>query len=319
MKTAVAVFIVLIGLAAAVQHGARAQVEDDLGFQPANQMQMDQNGNPILENCLVTIKEEVHVPAEEPGVVVELAVKDGQPVGKDQIIAQIDDKQAKMQFEVAQYQFDRASTQAENDVNIRYAEKAMKVAGADLKMARDGNENTPGTFPVAELMKRAFEVQRTELQIEQASFEQKLAVLDTHTAGAEVKAARMGIERRKVKAPLNGLVEQVHVRKGDWVNPGDPVAHVVRLDVLRIEGFVNRADYNPVDVIDRRVTIQVELANGKIEPFAGKIAYVSQLVQTGGVYRIRAEVENRKDKNLWWRIYPGLNARMTILINDPGR
>jgi macrolide-specific efflux system membrane fusion protein len=100
-------------------------------------------------------------------------------------------------------------------------------------------------------------------------------------------------------------------RPGEWVEPGNEVLRLVRLDRLRIEGFLNASDFSPSEVSNRPVRVTVELARGRKETFQGKIVFVNPLVQAGGVYRVWAEVVNRMENNQWL-LRPGLLAEMTI-------
>jgi hypothetical protein len=101
---------------------------------------------------------------------------------------------------------------------------------------------------------------------------------------------------------------------GDWVAIGDPVLRMVRMDKLRVEGFVNASKYNPADIQGHAVSVRVELERGRVEEFRGKIVFVSPLVEGAGDYRVFAEVENRMDNN-HFVLRPGLNAEMTIHVN----
>ena len=56
---------------------------------------------------------------------------------------------------------------------------------------------------------------------------------------------------------------------GEWFNPGEPVLRIVRVDLLRIEGFLKAADYSPQDVTGKAVSVEVELPRGGREKFEG--------------------------------------------------
>jgi macrolide-specific efflux system membrane fusion protein len=101
------------------------------------------------------------------------------------------------------------------------------------------------------------------------------------------------------------------VQKGEWVEVGKPVVRIVRLDKLRVEGFIHVRDALPGDIVDRSVKVAVELARGQKREFTGKITFVSPLVQAGGDYRVWADVDNRREQDQWL-LRPGLEAEMTL-------
>src|SRR5262249_41205181 len=133
---------------------------------------------------------------------------------------------------------------------------------------------------------------------------------------AEVELADVNIARRVVKAPLDGVVAQVNVHKGEWVKPGDPLMRVVRLDRLRAEGFLNLQRSNPVEIEDRKVTVRVDLDHARHIEVPGKIVFVSPLVEAGGEYRVTAELENLQE-NGRWVLRPGMTATLTIESPSP--
>ena len=106
---------------------------------------------------------------------------------------------------------------------------------------------------------------------------------------------------------------QIFPQKGEWMQPGDPLAHVVRTDKLRVEGFVNAGQWNADDVRDRPVTVEVQLAGGRRESFAWRIVFTSPLVQAGNNFRVVAEVDNRQNVDSErWLLRAGQSATMTI-------
>jgi multidrug resistance efflux pump len=130
----------------------------------------------------------------------------------------------------------------------------------------------------------------------------------------EVKLADLSIQRRQIVAPFDGVVVDVYKHIGEWVALGDPVLRVVRMDKLKVEGFVSSSQYNPADIQGHAVSVRVKLERDREEEFRGKIVFVSPLVEPNGDYRVHAEVENRMDGNLYV-LRPGLRPDMIIYVN----
>ncbi|MGC3967454.1 MAG: HlyD family secretion protein [Pirellulales bacterium] len=100
-------------------------------------------------------------------------------------------------------------------------------------------------------------------------------------------------------------------RPGEWVEPGKPVVRLVRLDRLRVEGFVRYDQQSPGSLHGKTVRAEIASAGGVRHSFSGRVTFVSPIVQPGGEYRIWAEVENRRE-NEHWLLRPGLEAELTI-------
>lgn len=264
-----------------------------------------------VEHCLVSLIEEAQVPAQEAGVLTKVAVREGDQVRRDHLLAQIDDTQSQMQHQVAQLEWRVANEQATNDISVRYAAAAAKVAEAEYQEGLEANDKVSGTVPQAEIRRLLLTWRRSELQIEQAELELRVAALQTQVRQAEVEAAAQNIERRRITAPLDGVVVKTYHHVGEWVEPGDPMCHIIRMDRLRIEGFLNSAAYSPAEVDRRPITVRVKLTGGREEQFTGKVVFVSPQDQAGGEFRIWAEVLNRME-NDHWLLRPGAVADMTI-------
>ena len=269
--------------------------------------------DPVLDRCLVSLVEEAKVPAREAGVLMELAVREGDVVRKNDVIAKIDDDQPQMEKRKAQAEYDQALAKAQSDVDVQYSEAAEKVAEAEYKKALESHTKVPGSVTEVERDRLALNEKKSELQIDQARLEQRLAALAAQSKEVEVLAAENSIGRRLIKSPLDGVVVQVFPHQGEWMQPGDPLARVVRVDKLRIEGYVDSSRFGPDKVRDRPVTVEVMLADDRKETFKGRIMVTSPMVESGGDFRGVAEVENRQDPNSQqWLLQPGQTARMTI-------
>ena len=269
--------------------------------------------DPVLDRCLVSLVEEAKVPAREAGVLMELVIREGDVVRKNDVIAKIDDDQPQMEKRKAQAEYDQALAKAQSDVDVQYSEAAEKVAEAEYKKALESHTKVPGSVTEVERDRLALNEKKSELQIDQARLEQRLAALAAQSKEVEVLAAENAIGRRLIKSPLDGVVVQVFPHQGEWMQPGDPLARVVRVDKLRIEGYVDSSRFGPDKVRDRPVTVEVMLADDRKETFKGRIMVTSPMVESGGDFRVVAEVENRQDPNSQqWLLQPGQTARMTI-------
>jgi len=268
---------------------------------------------PVLERCLVSLMEEAKVPAREPGVLEQLLAREGDTVTRGEVIARIDDNQPQMERRKAKAEHDQTVAKADSDVDVRYAVAAEKVAQIEYEKAAESDRKVPGSVTRVELNRLQLNEQKSELQIEQAQLERKVASLAAASKGVEVDAAEHAIERRLITSPLDGVVVQVFPHQGEWMQPGDPLARVVRTDKLRVEGYVDSTRWNPEQVRDRPVTVEVSLADNRREKFTGRIVFTSPIVESGGDYRVFAEVENRQvPGSQQWLLRAGQTATMTV-------
>jgi multidrug efflux pump subunit AcrA (membrane-fusion protein) len=265
-----------------------------------------------IPNCLLALDAEATVPAQEAGVLTKIPVREGQQVAAGELLAQIDDAIPRMRKEVAKFKLDVANKQAADDVDVQYATAAAAVAWADYEQAVDANNKVTGTVPQAAVREKLLDHRKMELSIVKAKKDMEVAALQAQVAGAELRAAEVDLQHRKVTAPLDAVVVELTRHEGEWAAMGDPIMRLVRIDRLRVEGFVNVKDYKASQIQGRPVSVVVKFA-GQTETFPGKIVYVKPLIEAGGEFLVRAEVQNRQENGAWV-LSPGLNAEMTIQL-----
>jgi len=268
-----------------------------------------------VSRCLVSLSEEAQVPAQEAGLLVTIAAREGQQVSVGDVLGQIDATQAEVDQRVAKLQFSVAQEKAGNDINLRFARAAADVAKAEYDVNTTINRQSPKTVPDVELNRLRLVWQKATLQIEQSQQDQKVFGLEAQVRQAELEAAQAQVARRQICSPLDGVVVKCYRHAGEWVKPGDPAFHVVRMDRLRIEGFLSESRYAPSQIDGRPVSIEVALSGGRRARFTGKIVFVSPLVQAGGEYRLWAEVLNRQEDQ-HWLLRPGQLAEMTVQLDN---
>jgi multidrug resistance efflux pump len=264
-----------------------------------------------IPHCLVSLIEDVDVPAEESGRLVAVQVRDGEMVRRDALLAQIDDRQPQLDKFAAEMNRDAALARASDDIEVKYAEASFDVADAELVQKEQINANSPGSIPVTEIRRLRLTRRRAELQIEKSKLDLRVAKMTADVEQAAVTLAEDNIQRRKILSPIDGMVVELKRHAGEWVNAGDTVVRVVRMDRLRVEGFLSVKDFDPAEIDSKPVTVEVELARGRRERFQGRIVFVNPLVLSGDKYRVRAEVENRLENN-HWLLQPGTAASMSI-------
>ena len=186
----------------------------------------------------MTLIEQVEVSAREAGPLVGVEVKEGDLVTEGTLLARLDDTEATLARNKAQLELDIAKKQATSDVKTRYAKKSLDVATAEEQRgARVGRQIQQECLPIRTRPASADERARSALELEQAKEDQQIAALTAKLKENEVATATYIIERRRVASPLSGIVVQVKRHMGEWVQPGESIIRILRIDRLRAEGF----------------------------------------------------------------------------------
>lgn len=275
--------------------------------------------NPIVEKCKVVLVDDLELSASEMGELTFLGVKEGTEVVENAEIAKIDDRQALIARAAAKYGLQAANRRATSDVELKHARAAAAVAKENYEgMKRANSGKVDNAVTDTDLREKELEWKRAELAIEKAEHDMSLAAMDAWVKKAELDAAELAIAQRTVKAPFNGQVAEVYRQQNEWVNKGDPILRLIRLDTLYVDGTLYFDQYNPREIRGCEVMIEVPIGRGEVAQVPGRIVNVSSELQYAGnagqqKYVVRAEIANRAE-NGQWLVLPGQQATMTIQL-----
>lgn len=260
---------------------------------------------------LVSLIDDIMVPAHRAGVVTSIEVKEGEQLTRGAGLAQIDVEQAELEAAAARAEQESAAAKAGSDIDVRYAKATHAVAMAEHLSGVDANRRAPNAVSQIELERMRLAADQAFLKIEASAHEQNVRSLETKAFSAREHLAQLNVRQRLLKSPIDGIVAELFVHPGEWIEPGKPLLRIVGLSRLRVETFVPVAHRLPKQLLGRTADVRVPLVQGAPETFAGKVVFVSPLVQPGGDYRVWVEVENRRDDDQWL-LRPGMEAEVRI-------
>ena len=264
------------------------------------------------ENCMVKFIHNVDVPAEVEGKLVDLKVDEGDRVSQGDVLAVVDDTAAELTLELKQAQEKEAELNAMNDVNLKDAQNAEELAQAEAESYRELHQK--GATPYYEMKKKLLEAVRADLRIDLAEMNMKIAKAQYLAKRHERELAEFELTRRRITAPFDGYIESRIAQLGEWVQPGSPIAQLVQLDRLRVEGDVNALKHAGEVTVGTPVTVRVYSSTSPetaIE-MPGKIGFVSSQIDLNNRFRVWVELENRRVANGQWAIKPGMKAEILV-------
>ncbi|WP_254511284.1 efflux RND transporter periplasmic adaptor subunit [Anatilimnocola floriformis] len=283
-------------------------------YAPNNAARPAQRGMVMVPHALVTAIDDVKVPARDAGTLTKRNVKGGELVNVDFVLGEIDSRDTLAKQRIAQGEYDASLAQYNSKAEIEAAKKGYEVANAEWEQAKDIRAKNPGAISIQEYRRAEFQAQRAWAQIQVAETDNLVAGLTSKMKKAQLDATDIELSKKKIEAPIQGQIVEVYKHMGEWVQPGDPVFRLVRLDKVRVEGFVYAAEAGRNDIEGKPVSVTVKLPGEKETTVNGRVDFVSPIIEGSGrnrQYRIWAEVENQfVDGN--FVIQPGASAEMTI-------
>lgn len=287
-----------------------------LAAQPSNPSRAPDAAVLELPSCLVSLIDEVSLPAQEAGVLQEIVAKEGVRFKAGDVLGKVDETETLLRQKAAKYKLDVADEKATNRAPVDLARKVIDMYKAEYDESIAINERSAGAIPPTQLRKQRVYWEKGASDYIVAEMDFKIAGLERNVTEAELEAVANELERRTLRAPFNGVVVEMYRRQSEWVQPGEPVLRFVRMDRLRIEGFVDAREVSPGQVDGAIVEITVTLPGDLQEKMSGTISYVNPEVGSNREYRVWAEVDNPPGHGGYpWLLRPGTTAGMVIRLN----
>jgi HlyD family secretion protein len=206
------------------------------------------------------------VRAERTGLVTKVLVSRGQQVSKDEPLIELDTRVATAEVSKAQAAIKEAQTQQQVlEQGGRIAERQQTEA--DLARARLDLEAAQKTSQTLERLVAKQAATRQDLDLARQTVQQlqlRIESLEEHKAGlvtgTDKEIARARVQQAEstaaiartildlsiIHAPMDGTLYDFDLKQGAFVNAGDPVAKVGRLDRVRVTVYVDEPDLGKV-------------------------------------------------------------------------
>jgi macrolide-specific efflux system membrane fusion protein len=261
-----------------------------------------------IEGAIVTLIEQAEVPARAVGPLAEIMIREGDVVKRGQVLARIDDAEAKLAADRAEVELAVARREAANELPVLAAAKAAEAARAELKRAVDSQAKFEKSISQTELDRLRLAADEAEYKQRQAVHIRETAELTARVKENELQTIRHRLQLHQIMAPIEGVVVEVKRRIGEWVEPGMPVVRLVLMDRLRVEAFAGAADLGS-GAVGRAVEFRVAQADGEAAgKYEGRISFVSPEVNpVNGQVRLWAEVPNVDNT-----LRPGMNGTLVL-------
>ena len=221
----------------------------------------------------------VDIVSEASGKVIKINKELGSQVGKNEILAIIDDIVAKSNFEQAKAQ--------------------VLTTENNLKIAQLNFESDIQLFKTGDISK---------LQYDNSELTVKTAEANHLASKANKKFMEKQFQDTRIKSPINGIVSRKFIELGAMVNPSMPVYRVVDLNMLKLEIGVPQSFISNVNVGDEAEVIVPALRKNI---YTGNVKYISpQADEATGAFKTEIHVSNTADK----KIKAGMSSKVNLVL-----
>jgi len=189
------------------------------------------------------------VKSKVSGVVLATTVQEGMTVAAGQVIARMDDLEAR----------------------ARVAQQGAMLADANarLALAKKNQANSAALLKQNYIAQNAYDTTSNAVDLAQAAVD---------AARAQLDLARIALADTVIRAPLSGVVSKRHVQAGEKLSPDSPVFSIVDLKQLTLDAQVPASDIPRVKV-GQEVHFRVDGFGERA--FDGKVVRINPSTEAG--------------------------------------
>ncbi len=268
------------------------------------------------------------------GRVVEIGVDLGSYVQAGQVLARLDDSDARLRLQQLEAQLAQAQAsvrQAEERIGLRAGQKFDPAAVAEvgatraaLDLAEKQLRRYEKLIESGDVSRSAYDQQRAQRDQLRQQYEAALAQANqsyaaVQTARAAAQAAQSQVEQARkavrdvvVTSPISGFVSDRPADVGEYVSTSSKIATVVRTNPLRVRIDIPE---QAIASVREGQSVSVSTSAYPEQNFAGRVARISPNVSAQSrTMTVEAEVENSNGL-----LRPGQFATIRILMpqTDP--
>ncbi len=222
--------------------------------------------NSLNTNGKVEPIEWMPVRSERMGVITRTLVTKGQYVRKGDPLVELDTRVASADLSKAQAAIQEAQaqeqvlTQGGRVAERQQIEADLARTRLDLDAAQKGYEALDRLVAKQAATRQELDTAHQlveQLQLKIQSLEKNKAALVTGTdrdiakarlqqAQSSAAVAQTNLDLSVIRAPMDGTLYDFDLKQGSYLNPGDPIAKVGRLERVRVEVYVDEPDLGKV-------------------------------------------------------------------------
>lgn len=260
---------------------------------------MSQSGSVLDASGYVTARRQATVSAKITGKVSEVLIEEGMQVAAGQVLATLEDNEARAQVELARAQLAAAQSQVEE------ARAQSRQAERDLVRQQEVH---------AKKLVSAAVLDAARAQAETLAARTQSALRNVEVAGEALELAKVQLDNTVVRAPFAGVVTVKAAQPGEMISPISAgggftrtgIGTIVDMDSLEIEVDVNESLINRVQPAQPVEAVLNAYPDWKIP--ASVIAIIPTADRSKATVRVRIAIKTKDP-----RIVPDMGVRVAFL------
>jgi RND family efflux transporter MFP subunit len=260
--------------------------------------------------------EEVVVSAQAAGELSQLAVDFGGYVSQGQVIATIDQRDAKLKVEQAEATLKQTMAR----LGMKEGEKFdsnqnadVRVAKSQLDWAKLELDRSMKLIEKGDIPRSSYDEKVTNHNLAQARYQAALDSVNQQLAAVEQQKAALALAKKAltdtvVRSPISGAVKEKHSSRGSYLTVNGKIVTLVKINPLRLRADIPESS---AAAVRTGQTINVTVDAFPSRPFTGRVVRIGpSLDEKTRALTVEAEVAN--SGNL---LRPGMFAKSRLITS----
>lgn len=263
-----------------------------------------------FEQGIVVAPDVLEIAVQETGTILDLKVSENSMVTKGDLLGRLNSETIELEKQVAALQFQVAQAESLDESDIRFAE--MVVEETQLQYDAYEQMGNKGEASPLEVRQKKIAAEQAKVRLIQAKSARVQKELKAKLAQASYAVSQKKLDKLQIVSPVTGIVTRVDHRQGEWVSAGTTALHIVRMDELRVDFFIDLDQFEPSELIGATVEIVPSIAASRANSrFAGVISGYTPEVSSTRKLRMSATVQNLKTEKAW-SLLPGMSVSLRM-------
>ena len=260
------------------------------------------------------------------GVIDQMVPREGDIVRRDQIVVRLRTGRFDRQLDVVESELEALVERAEDDSAARSAVARQRSASFNVRKLNEVTERGI-RVPALEMTRAKADLVEAAADADGARATGRAAALDAETKRSERELLRFDLEQTEITSPYDGAVIEVTARSGEFVQRGEPMLEIYRLDKLAAVALLDASEIDPAAAVGTRgrfvldrpggaVVSPSDAADSETETGNGGSAWPAVIVRVlprvdvDGKYRAIFELDNPPRDDGRWTMLPGMTGRL---------
>jgi RND family efflux transporter MFP subunit len=258
-------------------------------------------------------EDEVTLSSQAAGNLDVITVDVGSLVRRDQVIAKLDQRELSLKVDQAQ----AAVRQIEARLGIKGGEKIDPEKQPEVRTTRSALERARYDLTASKNLADHGDISKQQLDVYQRTYDQAEARYQAAQENVrnleallEEKRASLSLAKKQlsdvnITSPINGIVKEKQASRGEYLNPGSPIATIVQINPLRLKLEIPE---NFAATVKAGQTVRLKVDTFGDHEFTGRVKRINPtLDEKNRSLTAEAEVGNSDG-----RLKPGMFARARI-------